>query len=174
MKKKINFQLIGISIIAIIVTLLLTLTMFYDLYKKQVQDDLRTTCRVLKSANIFRADNTEGYHFDINELRVTWIAQDGTVLYDNDVDANTMENHAKRPEVISAFQNGYGEEIRKSATMNKSTFYYAMRLSDGSVLRVAKEDCQHRGADHCAGDHCYDDSLYYIGADSHEEYHSPD
>ncbi len=140
MKKKINFQLIGISILAIFVTLMLTLTIFYDLYKKQVQDDLRTTCRVLKSANIFREDNRAGYHFDIKELRVTWIDKDGTVLYDNDVDANTMENHAKRPEVISAFQKGYGEEIRKSATMNKSTFYYAMRLSDGTVLRVAKEE----------------------------------
>lgn len=140
MKRKINLQLIGISILAIAITMILMFSIFYDVYKEQVKEDLETVAQTLKDTHIFEADNQTGYSFDKDYLRVTWVSQDGTVLYDNSADKDHMENHAERPEIASAFRNGYGESIRESETLNKSTFYYALRLEDGSVLRVSKEE----------------------------------
>lgn len=76
---------------------------------------------------------------DYRELRVTWISSDGTVLYDNDADVGTMDNHMSRPEVKNAFKRGDGSAVRQSATMGTNTFYYAIKLNDGSVLRVARK-----------------------------------
>lgn len=139
MKRKINKQLMGIAIVGIIVTMLLMLAVSYDLFKKQVQDDLRANALMLKSTGIFQQGNEDGIHIDINDLRVTWIAEDGSVLYDNDADVGSMGNHASRPEVEEAFAEGFGAAIRRSDTMNQSTYYYAIRMEDGSVLRIARE-----------------------------------
>ena len=140
MKRKINYQLMGIAILAITITLISMLTIFYDVYKKQVKDDLSTIGRALKYTGIFQSEHPGDYHFDMKNLRVTWISQDGTVLYDNDADIGTMANHARRPEIKEALEKGEGEAVRKSETLKKSTFYYAIALDDGSVLRVAKEE----------------------------------
>ncbi|MDD2959301.1 MAG: ATP-binding protein [Lachnospiraceae bacterium] len=139
MKRKINSQLLGIAVIAIISTMLLVSVVFYELFRKQVEADLRVNADILKSTDIFREDNVINLHIDMEDLRVTWISQEGNVLYDNGADVGEMENHAQRPEVEAAFLSGKGEDVRKSSTLNKSTFYYAVRLEDGSVLRVARE-----------------------------------
>ena len=73
----------------------------------------------------------------VSDLRVTWVAADGSVLYDSDADAATMENHLAREEIAEALQNGYGDSTRDSATISKKTIYYACRLTDGTVLRVS-------------------------------------
>lgn len=73
----------------------------------------------------------------VTELRVTWVAASGEVLYDSDADETTMENHLAREEIAEALQNGYGDSTRNSATISKKTIYYACRLSDGTVLRVS-------------------------------------
>ena len=70
--------------------------------------------------------------------RVTLIARDGTVLYDSGENAIERENHKNRPEIKAAEKSGTGQDIRESKTMQKEMFYYAVRLSDGSVLRVSK------------------------------------
>lgn len=139
MKRKINKQFIGIALVGILATMILMLAVSYDLFKKQVQDDLRANGLMLKSTGIFSQDRTDEIDIEINDLRVTWIAGDGSVLYDNDADVGSMENHAGRPEVEEAFAEGSGTAIRKSDTMNQSTYYYAIRLDDGSVLRIARE-----------------------------------
>ena len=59
------------------------------------------------------------------------------VLYDNDTNASDLSNHADRPEIKNAFENGVGESVRRSDTMNKDTFYYAILLDNGTVLRVS-------------------------------------
>ena len=139
MRRKINVQLISISIIAIISTMLVMLFVFYDLFQTQVQDDLSANAIVLKNTGIFHSGNEKAIHMDYRELRVTWISSDGTVLYDNDADVGTMDNHMSRPEVKNAFKRGDGSAVRQSATMGTNTFYYAIKLNDGSVLRVARE-----------------------------------
>ncbi len=71
--------------------------------------------------------------------RVTLIGSDGIVVYDSsDPKGESLENHKDRPEVKAAFSSGTGQDIRKSDTLNRDMFYYAMKLSDGKVLRVAK------------------------------------
>ena len=69
--------------------------------------------------------------------RVTWIAADGTVKYDNRSNPKTMENHADRQEVREAMENDSGTSVRRSSTLSEHTMYYAKRLSDGTVLRLS-------------------------------------
>ena len=69
--------------------------------------------------------------------RLTWIALDGTVIYDTRRDAESLENHASREEVAEALTTGYGDSTRYSATLLQKTIYSARRLSDGSVLRIS-------------------------------------
>ena len=139
MRRKINIQLIGIAIAGIVATLILMSAVFYDLFKKQVQDDLMANINILKSTGIFQQEKAEEINIDLDDLRITWISGDGSVLYDNNADVGVMENHLDRPEVEQALLEGTGQAVRKSSTLNKSTFYYAIRLEDGSVLRAARE-----------------------------------
>lgn len=69
--------------------------------------------------------------------RVTWIAPDGRVLYDTQVPASSMENHADRWEVRQALEEGAGQSSRYSDTLAERTYNYAVRISDGSVVRFS-------------------------------------
>lgn len=73
-----------------------------------------------------------------SDTRVTWIAADGTVLFDSAADAASLENHADREEVREALLSQAGESERYSATLAETTFYHAQRLPDGTVLRTAR------------------------------------
>jgi two-component system phosphate regulon sensor histidine kinase PhoR len=70
--------------------------------------------------------------------RITLISKDGSVLYDSEGDADRMTNHLDRLEVASALERGVGEDTRLSETMREQTHYYATRLSDGNILRIAR------------------------------------
>lgn len=72
------------------------------------------------------------------EDRVTLIAADGTVLYDSRADQGQMDNHARRPEVLAALRDGSGTASRRSDTLQEEYLYYALRLSDGTVLRLCR------------------------------------
>jgi two-component system phosphate regulon sensor histidine kinase PhoR len=71
------------------------------------------------------------------DLRLTHIAADGTVLFDNEANAAAMANHLDRKEIAQALAEGSGQNIHQSETMMERTLYYATRLDDGTVLRVA-------------------------------------
>lgn len=73
-----------------------------------------------------------------HSYRLTWIDQDGSVLYDSEADPATMENHKNRTEVKEAFTNGTGEDIRYSDTLAERTIYYAVKCDDGTVVRIAE------------------------------------
>jgi len=143
MKYKINLRLILIAGIAIIATVIGVTYIYYAQFKIQVKDDLRVSAKLLKDTKYFESAGNHiedaDFTFDMDELRITWIDMDGTVLYDNDMNAASLENHANRPEIKKAIEDGEGEIIRKSDTMNMNTFYYAVRLGNGTVLRVARE-----------------------------------
>ena len=143
MKKKINIRLIAIAILGIISTIIGITYIYYGLFKARVRDDLVVSAKLLKDTHYFESVNSDTDNIDLSadmeELRVTWVANDGTVIYDNDTDALNLENHANRPEIRTAFEKGSGESVRKSDTMNRNTFYYAVLLDNGTVLRVATE-----------------------------------
>ena len=141
MKQKINVRLIGIAILAVLATLVCMTCVYYSLFQKQVRKDLKIQAQMLGEAEVFDDVSTPAKSFDIakEDLRITWIDKDGTVLYDNDANTDKLENHADRPEVKSAFLTGDGECVRNSNTMNMTTFYYALLLDNGTVLRVATQ-----------------------------------
>jgi len=78
------------------------------------------------------------YTTDLNAARITIIARDGTVLLDNMASAASLDNHGDRPEFRAALQTGHGEATRFSFTLLEETYYYAIRLANGDVLRISK------------------------------------
>ena len=84
-----------------------------------------------------KAGSTFFDDFDSDVYRVTWIAADGTVIYDTAADASYMENHSDRQEVIDALRFGYGQSRRLSDTIAEETLYSAVRIDDGSVVRLS-------------------------------------
>ena len=143
MKQKINLRLIGIAILAIAATVIAMISVYYRLLQVQVKKDLRLNAQLLQSSDLF----TDPEHVErCNELkdlcqslRITWIGTDGRVLFDNDFAAARLGNHADRQEVKAACRTGEGQAVRYSSTLNKDTFYYALRLADGTILRLAAE-----------------------------------
>lgn len=138
MKQKINLRLILVAVIAVVVTMVSIIFVCYSLFQEQVKKDLRITANALSVTGVAKFADKDSQYTE-KDFRITWIASDGTVLYDNDVSADTMTNHMDRPEVIDAFSTGQGESIRESDTLNMKTFYYAVLLTDGTVLRVSTE-----------------------------------
>ena len=133
MKEKIQKQFLKISLIAIVTTLIISVGVFYNFFKMQVYSDLKSY-----------ADFVSGLLPDVDmvqdtDVRITWINNEGNVLYDSTAKPDKMENHANRPEVKNALKDGEGKSIRRSDTLSKRIFYYAVRLTDGTVLRVARE-----------------------------------
>ena len=143
MKRKINTRLVLIAILAVLASTISTTIVYYNLFQRQIRNDLSVSAKLLKDTHYFEnsdinPDNID-LSTDISELRVTWVDTDGTVLYDNDASTTALGNHSDRPEIQEAFENGVGECVRRSDTMNKNTFYYAVLLDNKTVLRVSTE-----------------------------------
>lgn len=141
MKKKINLQLLGVTFAAILLTLVMVSTVFYEIFKKEIISQLNNDAKILSGSQFFEVHDVNKVepHALLDNLRVTIIDQKGNVLYDNYADNSTMGNHSERPEIIEALGSGEGMSIRRSTTLRKDTFYYALRQKDGTILRVAKE-----------------------------------
>ena len=144
MKKRINLRLILIAGIAVIVTMVCMTGIYYKLFQGQVRKDLQINARLLSDTGLFDdLDNKNvslSEYYEVGEdLRVTWIAKDGTVLFDNDLDISQLPNHKNRPEVKKALFQGEGESVRRSDTMQMDNYYYALRLENGTVIRVATQ-----------------------------------
>ena len=106
---------------------------FAGVQETQLQDELGL------AAILTETDGEAGLRqVDASRFRLTWIAADGTVLYDTDTDAAQLENHAERTEVQQALEAGTGESVRYSTTFLEKTMYRATRLSDGTVLRISR------------------------------------
>ena len=128
-----------ISSVGILLTFCLSTVIFYELFKSEVVDELKTYADVIKETQSYDQILQGEYDPDVDDLRITMIKKDGKVFYDSFADAKKMENHANRQEVRQALKHGNGKAIRTSDTLDKNTFYYAVRLDDGNILRVAKE-----------------------------------
>jgi two-component system phosphate regulon sensor histidine kinase PhoR len=105
---------------------------FTALQKNQLKNETELASQgvAISGESYFENLNAEGY-------RITWISTDGSVLYDNEADTATMENHLKREEVKRALKYGYGEAARYSSTLFEKQLYAAKLLPDGSVLRLS-------------------------------------
>ena len=135
MKRRILGNFVCVLTAAIAVTTVLMTLLTYSMFERRVAEDLRLDARMLA-----RQLKEYGDFDDLRDmLRVTIVAPDGAVLLDNQADPAGMENNLDRPEIRQALAEGEGSDVRESRTVDKSTFYCALRLEDGRVLRVAKE-----------------------------------
>lgn len=118
-----------------VLTMGVTAALLFSFLESRTVDELREEANILSYGIEVQGQD---YLDRINtDRRVTLIRADGTVLYDNEADASTMENHSNREEVQEAVKSGSGHSIRKSETMTRETIYFAQKLDDGMILRVA-------------------------------------
>lgn len=142
MKKKINIQFIMIAALAIVVTALSAMLVYYNILKEQVFGDLKAYAHVIELLNIddlAAGIEKDPYNPIDDDLRITLIGAEGEVLYESLLNKDEMDNHNERPEIIEAREKGEGEAIRYSATSGTHTFYYAERLQNGNVLRIGRD-----------------------------------
>ena len=136
MTKRIFTSIILASVIVLLASGGLTMGVLYNHFGNQLEEELRTEAEFLSIA----VENEGMGAFDSipsEAERITYIDTDGTVLFDNRSNADDMENHLDREEIQEAMEDGSGMAVRESDTLSQRTLYYALRLADGTVLRVS-------------------------------------
>ena len=134
MKKRIFSSMIVLTVVSLLAVSAALCTVFYRQLSASVQSEVRERAGMLKGT--VTAENYSS--LAVSDMRMTIIAKDGEVIYDSEQPASGMPNHSGREEVAEAAETGTGESLRFSDTIGQETYYYAVRLSDGSVLRLAK------------------------------------
>lgn len=141
MKRKIYLNLAALStLVAILVTVVLLFT-FYNFHVeneiKALKDYGNIMSDILDPLDDITIDSLE--KTSNPDIRITIIDLDGSVLFDNLAESQTMENHMDRQEIQNALNFGEGEAIRNSITLDKDTYYYATLLSNDSILRISRQ-----------------------------------
>lgn len=125
----------AVAVTVMVLSIALFMGMLYQHFTDQIMEELQTeTQLVAQGVEVEGLNYLQGME---SRNRITWVAGDGTVLYDSQADASKMENHADREEIRQALENESGTAQRYSATLAQQTLYAAQRLSDGSVIRMA-------------------------------------
>ena len=140
MKKKINKYLLVTVSLTLVATLLMAVAIFHHMYRDQILDDMRTYAEVISGMVSSGEAMKESYENPQPELRVTAISKEGEVIYDSQAGQENMTNHSDRPEIKQAEQEGEGYSVRHSDTLNRDMYYYAVRLQNGDILRISKEE----------------------------------
>ena len=136
MRKKIFKNMCLLALVTILLSSLLVTIVYYANSDARMKSEVREETRFVRGAvELSGQDYLATVENTAN--RITLIATDGTVLYDNQADPATMENHSDREEFQEASTAGAGEATRISDTIAEQTFYYAVKLQNGQVLRVA-------------------------------------
>lgn len=136
MTKKIFQSILLVAGCVLLASLLIIMGFLYDYFggveENQLRDELSLAAAAVE-------DGGTDYlsRLTADRCRLTWIAADGSVLYDTKTDAESLENHASRAEVSQALATGTGESTRYSSTLMEKTMYYAQLLDDGTVLRIS-------------------------------------
>ena len=136
MTKRIFRATLLVGVAVLIASLTLVMGVLYSYFGRVQESQLRDE---LSLAAVGVEKNGTDYlrALQSHQYRITWVRADGTVVYDTQVDAETMENHAQRQEIQQALAAGEGESSRYSSTLLQKTVYYAQRLPDGTVLRLS-------------------------------------
>ena len=137
MRRKLFRSLVLFSMLVSLLMSILIIGGMYMYFSNQLQSQLRAESDLLVSLLEEQEDPVHYLRTGVFINRVTLIDTNGVVQFDSDADASAMENHADRPEIIQAFQSGSGLSSRSSATIGETSVYYAVKLSDSYVLRVA-------------------------------------
>ncbi len=144
MNKKIFRSSLLTVCLVLAATIALIMGLLFHFFEKQIQKELANEAGFLAHA----LENEGAGYFDSfdnknNRLagnnRITWIDENGTVLFDSRADVSELDNHADRDEIKTAMKEGKGMSTRYSKTLTEKTVNYAIRLSDGSILRFSTE-----------------------------------
>ena len=136
MTKRIFRSILGVSLVVLLASLVLIVGVLHGYFQDRVAHELENLTEYIAhgveetGADYLTEDLPDSY-------RVTWVDQDGTVLFDSQEDPAELENHADREEIREALTVGSGEAVRYSDTLSQETIYAARRLEDGSVVRVS-------------------------------------
>ena len=136
MTKRIFRAIFNVSLLILIASTLILVAFVGDYNSDQTKEAMHAD-----AVYIAKAMETEGISY-LEQLpkqsqRITWIDADGTVLFDSYADVSQMENHGEREEVVKALKTGRGESTRYSTTLAEKTENYAIKLSDGTILRLS-------------------------------------
>lgn len=136
MTKRIFRAIFNVSLLILIASTLILVAFVGDYNSDQTKEAMHAD-----AVYIAKAMETEGISY-LEQLpkqsqRITWIDADGTVLFDSYADVSQMENHGEREEVVEALKTGRGESTRYSTTLAEKTENYAIKLSDGTILRLS-------------------------------------
>ncbi|MBQ9856828.1 MAG: hypothetical protein IJO53_11630, partial [Clostridia bacterium] len=135
MGKRIFRNVVFTAILTVLLTTALIVLAMYDAYEDSVRQELMQEAGYIIEAMEISPDPNEYLKSLSTNNRITLVAGDGTVIFDNAADFAGMENHASRPEIVKALSEGQGESTRPSDTMAEVTLYYAERMDNGQVLR---------------------------------------
>jgi len=147
MIKRIFKSTFGVSMITLLIAYAIIVGILYDYFGDQIEREMKAEAAYIACGmEVVGAEYLEGFRnngyvnndgVETHKSRITWILEDGEVLYDSNVDEGTMENHLNRQEVQEALHHGEGYEVRYSDTLREQTVYYAVQLKDGSILRLS-------------------------------------
>ena len=136
MTKKIFRSMITVALTVLLTSLFVATTFIYDYFNKSQVKQLKAELELVKeTVNTVGIEYFE--NFDSTVFRFTVVDEDGIVLYDTVADATQMENHSEREEIREALENGHGSSARNSSTLTEKTFYEAVLLDSGDVLRIS-------------------------------------
>ena len=138
MRKRIFKNTALLVVISIVLTFLVMEFVMYNRMYDQMKQRVKDECEYLRAS--INDMGTEYLDMDVSRIttsRITLIDSDGNVLFESEEPADELENHSERPEVIEALQDGVGYDGRLSQTFSKQTYYYALRLDNGMVIRVS-------------------------------------
>lgn len=136
MTKRIFRAIMSVSLLVCLAGMATVFGVLYRYFDSQLSEEVKNEAEYLAAA-------VESYGLDIlqdlpeSAERVTLVASDGTVLFDNYFDAAAMGSHADREEIQGALQSGAAQTLRRSDTYRKQMVYYAIRLSSGNILRIS-------------------------------------
>lgn len=136
MKRHIFRSILAVALAVLLTSLVLVMGVLYGYFQDRMKAELaQATAYIAHGVEQAGAAYLESGLPE--DRRVTWVAADGTVLFDNWEDPAVMENHAARKEIRDALLLGHGTDVRYSSTLSQKTVYQALRLEDGSVLRLS-------------------------------------
>ena len=138
MEEKISYRLFLMGFFGLLFTAALCIFVFHKAFTAQAWTGLEREAELVSAGYDLVDQPKKLSTFVTDDLRITLISRDGSVLFESATD-QPMENHLSRPEIQQALASGVGREIRDSQTLGYETYYYAVRMPNGDVLRVAQD-----------------------------------
>lgn len=136
MTKKIFRSIVIVATAVLLASITIIMGILYEYFgmvqTNQLKTELSLAAKAVEEGGLEYLSD-----LDTGDCRLTWVAADGTVLYDSKTDPATMENHAEREEIRKALLENEGQSTRYSATLTEETVYRAKKLPDGTVLRIS-------------------------------------